>query len=258
VPAEVSFDVQPVGANPKRFPDRHAGLHAHRLHLVALGDDAGALVTQDADRHAHQVPAANPLGADVKAIGVEMTDRVLFHGLKFIMYVQIVQGDPTERDDPDVCHAIALTASELSTELIERHGLRRRAHKRAERAEPEYRFYCDDRRPRLPISRDGRLQIVRWGNRRGESKHLPPTGWTWLSTIRDGGWKGSDAVTVKIPASYGLDRGVWYFIEQGVRGLLVPDENGTAVVYVICEPASHYYFIMTRSDRMPVLIEQRI
>jgi hypothetical protein len=39
---------------------------------------------------------------------------------------------------------------------------------------------------------------------------------------------------------------------------LVPDEQGIAVAYVICEPASHYYQIMTRSDRMPVLIDERI
>jgi hypothetical protein len=31
-----------------------------------------------------------------------------------------------------------------------------------------------------------------------------------------------------------------------------------AVVYMICEPASHYYRVMTGSERMPVFIEQRI
>jgi hypothetical protein len=64
---------------------------------------------------------------------------------------------------------------------------------------------------------------------------------------------------VDIPASYGLDgRGVWYLIEQGVRGLLVPDERGCAVAYVICETSSHCYQVMTGSRRMPVLIGQRI
>jgi hypothetical protein len=63
---------------------------------------------------------------------------------------------------------------------------------------------------------------------------------------------------VDIPASYGLERGVWFLIEQGIRGLLVPDERGIAVAYMICEPSSHYYFVMTRSPRMPVLIDQRI
>jgi hypothetical protein len=51
---------------------------------------------------------------------------------------------------------------------------------------------------------------------------------------------------------------VWFRVRQGIRGLLVPDEHGIAVAYMICERASHYYQIMTRSNRMPVLIDERI
>ena len=52
----------------------------------------------------------------------------------------------------------------------------------------------------------------------------------------------------------GLERrGVWYLIETGIRGLLVPDERGWAVCYMVCEPATHYYRVMTGSERMPVL-----
>ncbi len=54
----------------------------------------------------------------------------------------------------------------------------------------------------------------------------------------------------------GLERGVWFRIRQGIRGLLVPDEAGAAVVYMICEPASHYYQVMTSPSRMPVLIDE--
>ncbi len=61
-----------------------------------------------------------------------------------------------------------------------------------------------------------------------------------------------------IPATLGFERGVWFRVRQGIRGLLVPDEQGVAVAYMVCEPASHYYRVMTRSDRMPVLIEERI
>lgn len=72
-------------------------------------------------------------------------------------------------------------------------------------------------------------------------------------------WARSEAVPVDIPASFGLERrGVWYAIEVGIRGLLVPDEYGRAVAYMICEPASHYYRVMTGSERMPVFIGQRI
>jgi hypothetical protein len=38
----------------------------------------------------------------------------------------------------------------------------------------------------------------------------------------------------------------------------VPDERGKSVAYVICEPSSHYYRVMTGADRMPLLIDQRI
>lgn len=156
-----------------------------------------------------------------------------------------------------VCLGIALVGSELPTELIGRHGLARRLHLRGER--PEYRFLWRDRTPRLPIWRDGRLQVVRWGNGRGQSRFLPRTGWTWHQTIQDGGWRGCGAVPVEVPASYGLERrGVWFLIETGLRGLLVPDERGLAVCYLICEPASHYYQIMTGSPRMPIFIDQRI
>jgi hypothetical protein len=44
----------------------------------------------------------------------------------------------------------------------------------------------------------------------------------------------------------------------GIRGLLVPDERGCSVAYVICEPSSHYYQVMTGASRMPVFIDQRI
>lgn len=155
-----------------------------------------------------------------------------------------------------MCVGIALAWSELPTELIGRHGLDGCVHSRG--GAPEVRFLHRDRRPRLPIWRDGRLQVVRWGNSRGQSRGLPRTGWTWLETINTGGWRGLDPIAVDIPATLGLDRGVWYRIRQGVRGLLVPDERGAAVVYMICEPATHYYQVMTRSHRMPVLIEETI
>jgi hypothetical protein len=67
-----------------------------------------------------------------------------------------------------------------------------------------------------------------------------------------------EPVPVDIPATLALDRGVWLRVRQGIRGPRVPDENGVAVVYVICERATHDSKVMTRSSRMPVLIEERI
>ena len=155
-----------------------------------------------------------------------------------------------------MCTGIAVAASELPVELIAQHGLARRVHERG--GEQEVRFLYRDRRPRLPIWREGRLQIVRWGNGCGHSRFLPRTGWTWRATIDDGYWRAMTPMRVEIPATVGLDRGVWFRIRQGIRGLLVPDERGAAVVYMICEPASHYYQVMTRSNRMPLLIDEKI
>jgi hypothetical protein len=155
-----------------------------------------------------------------------------------------------------MCYGIALAGSEIPRELAGHPGLPRRAFTRG--TQEEFRFLWADRRPCLPVLRDGRLFLARWGNSRGQSRFLPWTGWTWLETIRSGGWRDSRAIPVDIPATFGLDRGRWYRVVQGIRGLLVPDERGMAVVYMICEPASHYYKVMTRSDRMPVFIEQRI
>jgi hypothetical protein len=39
---------------------------------------------------------------------------------------------------------------------------------------------------------------------------------------------------------------------------VVRDEQGRPVVYVLVEPASHYYQVMTRSVWMPVLVGERI
>jgi hypothetical protein len=59
-----------------------------------------------------------------------------------------------------------------------------------------------------------------------------------------------------IPANYGLQRGTWYLIEEGVRGIVVPE---APLVYVLMEPATNYYRNMTgQSALMPVLVNQRI
>ncbi|HEU5116373.1 MAG TPA: hypothetical protein VFT74_06800 [Isosphaeraceae bacterium] len=144
----------------------------------------------------------------------------------------------------------------MTTDVIERFSLSYRSFDRG--GEKEVMFLFRDRDPRLPIWRDGQLQVVRWGNGRGQSRFLPRTGWTWLETVRTGGWRGTDAIPVDIPATYGLERGRWFAIREGIRGLLVPDERGRAVVYMLCEPSSHYYRVMTGSPRMPVLIDERI
>ena len=110
----------------------------------------------------------------------------------------------------------------------------------------------------LPVWHEGRLQLARWGNRRGESRALPLTGWARLETCEGGGWGKWRPVEVFIPATLGLDGRVWHYIRQGVRGLLVRDEAGLLRVYPLVEPASHYFRVMTRSGWMPCLVQERI
>ena len=85
-----------------------------------------------------------------------------------------------------MCVAVALPLSELPVELIEQGGLSARVHDRG--SEKEIRFYWRAVPALLPVWWNGRLQVVKWGNRdRGERK-LPPTGWTWKETVEAGKW----------------------------------------------------------------------
>ncbi len=87
---------------------------------------------------------------------------------------------------------------------------------------------------------------------------MPCTGWTWLETLEQGTWQEVQPEDVLIPGTMGLENGRWFAIREGIRGLVVADEHGGKVAYMLCEPASHYYAVMTRSKRMPVLVNERI
>lgn len=142
---------------------------------------------------------------------------------------------------------IALAHAEIPQELIEQHGLSRRVHDRG--GAQEVRFLLPDRERILPVWLDGQLKVVRWG----QSPHLPFTAWTRLETVEKGGWGELELTQVVIPAAMGLDGGIWFPIQKGLRGLLVRDERGALVVYVLVEPATHYYQMMTHSQWMPAL-----
>jgi hypothetical protein len=147
---------------------------------------------------------------------------------------------------------LALPFSELPLELMERYALSRFVYERG--GEREVRFMRQVPQAVLPVRHAGLVRIVSWGSRSGT---LPRSGYTWLATVEAGEWTTYGAEPVEIPAIAGLQNGVWFRIRQGVRGLLAEAE-GSAAAYVIVEPASYYYRIMTRSERMPVLIGERI
>ena len=52
--------------------------------------------------------------------------------------------------------------------------------------------------------------------------------------------------------------GVWYRVKEGLRGLLVQDRAGDPVVFVVCEPATRYYQVMTRAEWTPQLVGEVI
>src|SRR5947209_942404 len=127
---------------------------------------------------------------------------------------------------------VALPWSALPLEMLEQPDVQRRIHERG--GEREIQFHFRDHLPILPVWHEGRLRLVTWGNRRrGGSRHPPCTGWTWLATVEAGGWLHAGAVAVDIPAIMGLDNGVWFAIREGIRGLLVTDENQVERVFVI-------------------------
>jgi hypothetical protein len=61
-----------------------------------------------------------------------------------------------------------------------------------------------------------------------------------------------------VPATFALDGGVWFLVEQGLEAVVVPDREGRPVAYLVVQPSSHYYRVMTRSRWMPCLVGQTI
>ena len=121
----------------------------------------------------------------------------------------------------------------------------------------EFRFHYHERFPCLPVWHDGRLVLSRWGNGTGLSSRLPRAGWTWAESLSEK-WSNLKTHAVVIPARLGFAGGVWYPIFEGVRGLMVEDEQARPVVYVVVRAATHYYQVMTRQTWMPTLVNQMI
>ena len=155
-----------------------------------------------------------------------------------------------------MCTAVALAYSDLPLAVIEREGLEDRVHDRG--GEKEVRFYWRATPTLLPVWWDGRLRVVRWGNKDRAERKLPRTGLTWQDTIEAGRWSHLAPEPVVVPATYGFAKGVWFRVKQGLQGLLVLDRAGSPVVFLVCQPATRYFQVMTRAEIMPVLIDEVI
>ena len=154
-----------------------------------------------------------------------------------------------------MCTAIAILLSDIPAELLETHGLERRVYRRG--GEPEVRFDWRDCDPLVPVRENGDLKLVMWGSR-DRAGPLPPTAWTWRATVESGGWSWASPEPIVIPAAYGFEKGIWFKVTEGIRGLVVRGPGDRPHAYMICEPPTRYYRVMTRSTRMPWLIDEVI
>lgn len=137
-----------------------------------------------------------------------------------------------------MCEGISLNWRELPENLIQQHQLSPCVRTGGER---EYRFMLREHNACLPAWFEGQLQIVPW------------SGYCEQESLSEGDWQKHHPLPVDIPASFAVDRGVWYLVREGFRGIMVSQR-----VYLLRQPATHYYQIMTRNKRMPVMIGESI
>ncbi|HTQ39797.1 MAG TPA: hypothetical protein VMJ32_12280 [Pirellulales bacterium] len=150
-----------------------------------------------------------------------------------------------------MCLGVAVPIHEIPETLIVQHRLADRIAQRDPGAGREIQFLWRHRQPVLAVNLDNQLRIVKWGNRGGGP--LPAGGWCHREWIEAGLWQELRPQPAIIAAALAIDRGIWTLANEGIKGVVVRDR-----VYMLTEPATHYYRIMTRSNRMPVLVGQTI
>lgn len=157
-----------------------------------------------------------------------------------------------------MCVAVAIYRNKLPKKLIHEHGLADRLTNHAPDVENEAQFHYRHQTPILPVLWQGRIQIIEWGNRDRTDIRIPKTGWCRHESLFKGKWDEFAPLPVIIPAAYALDKGGWFRIEQAMEGILVHDEQGEPHVYMVTEPASHWYKAIMLNERMPRLVGQML
>ena len=155
-----------------------------------------------------------------------------------------------------MAEGISLSVREFPSHLLKHQGVVRRLYGRG--GEEELRFWWRDRWPCLAVIHAGQFRLTRWGNRHARRSALPRIGTLWKDDLGDAPWSSLETHRVVIQANAGYDGGVWYRVRQGIEGVLVYDEKGKPVTYMLIETASHYFRTMTRCDGMPVMIGEVI
>jgi hypothetical protein len=158
-----------------------------------------------------------------------------------------------------MCKGISILRARVRQELFEEYELANRIRTRGDATQEELHFMYTDPIVQLPVIHDGQMLICEWGNRGGlKVSKLPATGWCRLESIEAGKWRWLKPEKVIIPADFGLEKSVWFQINEGMEGVLVHDEQKRPRVYMLTQQASHYYEVMTRHERMPILVNQEI
>ncbi|MFM2308708.1 MAG: hypothetical protein RLY87_828 [Chloroflexota bacterium] len=117
----------------------------------------------------------------------------------------------------------------------------------------ESRYWSGE--PILPVVVDGALSLCAWGNR-NETRDYPASGWAKRESYEAGIWTKYQPTLVMIPLIAGYEKGVWFGIDQGVRGLVVGSGTDRRV-YMLTVAADAAYAQLTDHDRKPWLIGQQ-
>ncbi len=157
-----------------------------------------------------------------------------------------------------MCKGISILKARIRQELFDEYQLADRVHRRGDSDDEELHFMFPDPTVYLPVEQDGQLVLMEWGNRGDKASKLPRTGWCRQESLEAGKWRWLHPEPAVIPADYGLEKGVWFTIDQGIQGVVVQDEQQRPHVYMLTTAASVYYQNMTRHERMPVLVGQVI
>jgi hypothetical protein len=149
-----------------------------------------------------------------------------------------------------MCTCVAVPIDEIPLAMIRKHHLASRIARRSSRGGREIQFRYLHPRRLLPVYLAGQLRILEWGCRVGT---LPRNGWCHSEWIESGLWQPLQPEPATIVAALALDRGLWFQVKEGIKCVVVRNH-----VYMLTEPATRYYQVMTRSNRMPIFIGQTV
>src|SRR5437588_530980 len=105
-------------------------------------------------------------------------------------------------------------------------------------------LYWQKAEPVLPVVEMGEEEeplpetetVMLWGNR-DKSAPFPQTGWARVESLEAGKWSHMRPQPVLIPVTHGVEKGNWFEIEHGIRGVMVR-KGGDQRVYMLTDEAS--------------------